>query len=271
MKHVIVVGAGNLAATLVKGWLSPAPGDMKLSILTRSNAYQARGWVADERALPSFDPEILTTADIIVLAVKPKDVPVALTAIGTYARPEALLLSCAAGVTLHALTEALPRRAVVRAMPNIAVAVHDGTVVVAEGSGLEHALWPTLKSFLASLGHVVVVPEAWVDPATAVSGSGPAYAYVLLQALLEAGSQMGLPRHLARDLAAHAVRGAAEVALAFSEQTFSELTGWVASPGGTTEAALAVLKRAEVEDTLRRAILAAGSQAERLGHTEAEA
>ncbi len=271
MQHVIVMGAGNLARALVKGWLDQTPLGMKLSILTRSNAYQERGWVVDDRAIPTYDPEILTTADIIVLAVKPKDVGAALTTVHTYAPAEALLLSCVAGVTLRTLTGALPQRSIVRSMPNIAVAVHDGTVVVADGNGLEHALWPILKSYLACLGHVAVVSEVWLDPATAVSGSGPAYAYVLLQALLEAGSQMGLPDSLARELAAHALRGAAELALAFPERTFSELTRWVASPGGTTEAALAVLKRTEVEDTLRRAIVAAGSQAARLGQTGPQA
>ena len=212
MIHLTMIGSGNLTKTFVLGWIPHLDRlHLNLSVLARSEKYRQRGWEAISIA-PGLNPEILKTANVIILAVKPKDMGSALQAIRTYASPESLVVSVLAGISVSTLTDELPGRAIIRTMPNVAVAVGQGTIVVAESAGLEHALWPWLKQALDFLGHIVIIDEALVDPATALSGSGPAYVYLLLQAISDAGQAMGIPAELARNLAIRTVRGAAEVA-----------------------------------------------------------
>jgi len=261
MIQLTMIGSGNLTKTFVLGWIPHLDRlHMNLSVLARSEKYRQRGWETIPIA-PGLNPEILKTANVIIVSVKPKDMGSALQAVRTYASPESLVVSVLAGISLSTLTEELPGRAIIRTMPNVAVAVGQGTIVVAESAGLEHALWPWLKQALDFLGHIVITDEALVDPATALSGSGPAYVYLLLQAISDAGQAMGIPAELARNLAIRTVRGAAEVALDNPEASFDDLISWVASPGGTTQAALDRLKELQVSQSLREAVLQAGAKA----------
>ncbi len=267
MTHLTMVGSGNLTKTFILGWtphLSTL--DLTLSVLARSHAYRDRGWGSD-LVTPSLSPDVLSDADVIVVSVKPKDRALALSQIQTYAPRQSLVVSVMAGISQASLRAELPGREIVRTMPNIGVAVGDGTLVVAEGPALNHPLWPWLQRALEVLGRVVLVPEALIDPATAVSGSGPAYIFLLVQAIANAGETMGIPSDRARELALYTVRGAAEVALAHPTTSFEDLIRWVASPGGTTEAALDRLRRLKVGESLQDAVLQAGAKAAGLSHT----
>ena len=264
MKHLVAIGAGNLTKSFMVGWTPYLePLNMKLSVLARSEAYRERGWPKDLIA-PTLDPEVLTDACVVLLAVKPKDRARALQQIHAYAPSHSLIVSVLAGIPISSLKAALPGYGIVRAMPNVAVATGLGTTVVVESEDLGHPAWPWMRQALEQLGRVVVIKEALIDAATAISGSGPAYVYLLLQALIDAAQAMGLPGPMARELAVHTVRGAAEVAGSHPEVSLSELTAWVASKGGTTEAALDLLRRTQVGENLQQAILQARTKAAEL-------
>lgn len=269
MTKLVIMGAGNMARTLIQGWEREAsPMGVAYHVLARSRRFEARGWEA-VRHQPTLDPEVLAGADAVLLTVKPADIGEALSILSEWAPPGILVASMAAGIALADLKRQLALAQVARLMPNIGVAVGSGVVAIAEPEP-DHAAWPALKAALGRLGALVVVPEPMIDAVTAVSGSGPAYAFVLLGALEEAAVAMGVPAPLARELAARTLTGAAALSLAERDRGFGELTAWVASPGGTTEAALAVLDRANVGANLREAIVAAGSKARTLGAAKKE-
>lgn len=270
MQKLVIMGAGNMARTIIQGWEREASSiGLEFQVLTRSRRFQDRGWEA-VRHQPTLDPEVLAGADAVLLTVKPADVGSALSTLSEWAAPDILVASMAAGIPVADLKRGLPGTQVVRLMPNVAVAVGSGVIAVAEPEAV-HPAWPALKAALGRLGGLVTVPEALVDPVTAISGSGPAYAFLLLSALEDAATAMGIPAPLARELAARTLEGAAALSLAEPGRGFGELTAWVASPGGTTEAALAVLEQGRVGANLREAIVAAGTKARALRGVKKEA
>jgi pyrroline-5-carboxylate reductase len=181
-------------------------------------------------------------ADIVVFAVKPQAMPAIVPLYAPLATPDCVFLSIAAGRTIAFLERLLgPAAAVVRAMPNMPAQVHRGITVAfanARVSARQRALAQTL---LAAVGTVEwIEDEALLDPVTAVSGSGPAYVFLLAECLAEAGVKAGLPLALAERLARETVAGAGAL-LDRSAEPAARLRAQVTSPGGTTAAALAVL------------------------------
>jgi pyrroline-5-carboxylate reductase len=261
MTHVVMIGAGNLTKTFALGWADHLFAlEMRLSVLTRSLQYQERGWIKG-LPTPTLEAAVLTDADVVILAVKPKDLDVAVAQVRAYAPKTCLVVSVLAGVSLETLATALPGYTVLRTMPNVAVAAGQGIVAVAQSPALAHPGWPWFFHALGQIGHVLTLPEVLMDAATAISGSGPAYVYLIMQALTEAGTAFGIADDVARDLAVRTVRGAAEVALAHPNESFDDLIRWVASPGGTTQAALEVLRRTRVAENLSDAIFEAQARA----------
>jgi pyrroline-5-carboxylate reductase len=200
-------------------------------------------------------------ADAAVVAVKPGDVAGACSALAGTKR----VLSIAAGVTIAALEGALGAgTAVVRAMPNTPALVGAGAAAIAGGSaaGEDDLVWA--ESVLGAVGEVVRVPEALLDAVTGLSGSGPAYVFLVAEALIDAGVLNGLPRDVSVKLATQTLLGAARL-LTESGDTPEALRAQVTSPGGTTAAGLHALESAGVRAAILDAVTAATNRSKELG------
>lgn len=207
---------------------------------------------------------LASEADIVILAVKPDIVAPVMEEIGPILRPEQTLISIAAGIPI-AYIEKYIRQAVpvVRVMPNTPCLVGEGASAYALGSnaGLRDAV--RVESVFASVGRTVRVKESLLDAVTGLSGSGPAYVYMIVEALADGGVKMGLPRETALLLAAQTVLGAARMVLAAGEHP-AQLKDRVTTPGGTTTAGLFVLEDRGVRAALIEAVSAATRRSQEL-------
>jgi pyrroline-5-carboxylate reductase len=194
--------------------------------------------------------------DVLIVAVKPKDVSGVLATIAPIVTPSQTVLSIAAGVPLETFEESLPGVAVIRAMPNTPAAVDMGMTAFTVGNDVDAAHRERAVLVLGSVGDTIELSEDLLDAVTAVSGTGPAYVFLLAESLIEAAIREGLPHHAAERLVHQTLRGSGEL-LAMSDKSAFRLRGEVTSPGGTTAAAMHVLEeggfRALVEDAVQAA------------------
>lgn len=256
MDTVLLVGCGKMGGAMRAGWLEAG----------RSVAVVEPGPSAPEGAVAGPDalPADLRPA-AVVLAVKPQEAARVLPAYARFAA-SAVFLSIMAGRTIAGMRALLGESAaVVRAMPNTPAAVRQGITVACPGPGVSQAQRALCTDLLAAIGEVAwVADEALMDPVTAVSGSGPAYVFLLAEAMEAAGIAAGLPAELARRLARRTVAGSGAL-IAASAQDAAELRRNVTSPGGTTAAALAVLMAEDgLASLLRRAVAEASRRSREL-------
>ena len=235
---VLLIGAGRLGGALLEGWAlagGVAPGRLMIRARTVTPAAQA---AADRGAMLDPPDEALARADIVVLAMKPLGLRAVADACAPLLSRDAIVVSLLVGVEQAAIAQAFDGRRVVRVMPTTAIAVGQGvaSLVSTDPDALAagHALFDPISTT------VDLPDEALMPAAAAVSGSGPAYLYAFVEALEAAALAHGLPDGIARTLAAATVAGSAAY-MARSAAAPAELRRQVASPGGTTEAALKVL------------------------------
>lgn len=258
---ILLVGLGKMGGAMLAGWRERglAPSVAVDPMLPPSPGPEVTV-VADAAAIPAgFRPAA------IVLAVKPQNAAETLPLYARYAG-DAVMLSIMAGRTLSGMRALLgDQAAIVRAMPNTPAAVRQGVTVACPGPGVTAAQRELCDSLLAAIGSVAwVEDEALIDPVTAVSGSGPAYVFLLAELMEQAGLEQGLPPALARQLARETVSGSGAL-LAASPEDAAQLRKNVTSPGGTTAAALAVLMdSAAMPAALSRAIAAATKRSREL-------
>jgi pyrroline-5-carboxylate reductase len=217
----------------------------------------------DVRVVPS-PAWAVPDADVVVVAVKPDDVVGALEAAAPVLADGALVLSIAAGVTLATLEAALPGRPVVRAMPNTPALVRAGAAAIAGGAEATDEHLRLAERVLGAVGVVVRVPEKHLDAVTGLSGSGPAYVFLIAEALIEAGVLAGLTWETSRTLVTQTLLGSARL-LDEGEEHPGLLRAAVTSPGGTTAAGLAVLEQHGVRAALLDAVRAAADRSRTLG------
>jgi pyrroline-5-carboxylate reductase len=225
--------------------------------------HELEGEFAGVRVAPAA-PWVVGDADIVIVAVKPADVHAVLEAARPALGDHTLVISIAAGVPLASLEVAAPGRPVVRAMPNTPALVREGVAAVAGGAHASEVDVETACRILGAVGTVVVVPEHQLDAVTGLSGSGPAYVFLVAEALIEAGVLNGLPRDVAAQLAHGTIRGAG-VMLTESGESAEALRAAVTSPGGTTAAGLHALEAAAVRAAVLDAVTAATSRSRELG------
>jgi pyrroline-5-carboxylate reductase len=203
-------------------------------------------------------------AEVLVLAVKPKDAVAALASCAEVLPDGALVLSIAAGVTIASLQEAVPGRPVVRAMPNTGALVGRSATAIAAGPHATELDLETCERVLGSVGVVVRVPEEHLDAVTGLSGSGPAYVFLLAEAMIEAGVLVGLPRDTSEQLVRQTILGSGTL-LTDTDTSPEALRAAVTSPGGTTAAGLAILETHGVRGAFLEAITAATRRSQELG------
>ena len=203
-------------------------------------------------------------ADVLLLCVKPGDALPALRALGD-ALAGKLVVSIAAGLSLARLEEAAgPKARVVRVMPNTPALIHQGAAAFATGGTATAEDAALVTKIFSAVGRVVQVKEALLDAVTGLSGSGPAYVYLVIEALADGGVLMGLPRDLALQLAAQTVAGAAGMVLQTGLHP-ATLKDQVTSPGGTTIAGIKALEDAAVRSAFLSAVRAATERSKQLG------
>jgi pyrroline-5-carboxylate reductase len=263
---VLLLGAGRMGLALLKGWLA---GKVSPIVIVEPNPSPELLRVARARRIPLHDS--LGAVDpagvaIVVIAIKPQILKSEAASLQPFARAGALLLSIAAGTSIRSLTQACGRTArIVRAMPNLPGAIGQGISALYAPKKIAAAERARAEVLLTALGETVwVAREELIDAVTAVSGSGPAYFFLLAEALAAAGRREGLPKALADRLARATLAGAGALTRADVRDP-AELRRDVTSPGGTTAAALAeFMKDDAFAELVARAVAAARRRSEEL-------
>jgi pyrroline-5-carboxylate reductase len=209
--------------------------------------------------------EVARAAEILVLSVKPQILQKVLREVGDQIRPGALVISIAAGVDTETIEEGLAESVrVVRAMPNVPATVGAGATAIAPGRRAGDADLDTARAIFDAVGITVSLDESLLDAVTGLSGSGPAYIFLILEALADAGVKVGLSRRDAQRLAAQTVMGSAKLLLDTDEHP-GRLKDMVTSPGGTAIAGLHTLEEGGLRTTLINAVETATKRARELG------
>jgi pyrroline-5-carboxylate reductase len=255
---IALIGAGKMGGALLEGWLRLGLDPRKLAVLEPEPLPHIAA-LASRGVQLNPDAATLRQADVVVIAIKPQAAAVALSPLTAQVSPSALIVSIMAGRTLHFLSTIFPRAgAMVRAMPNTPAAIGRG-ITVAVATKADQRQRQVAHRLLGATGAVEwVEDESLMDAVTALSGSGPAYVFLMAEALAQAGVAVGLPAKLAEQLARETIAGSGEL-LHQSRQDAAALRENVTSPGGTTAAALAVLMRPDGLVRLMRDAIAAAT------------
>ncbi|WP_297005708.1 pyrroline-5-carboxylate reductase [uncultured Corynebacterium sp.] len=274
MTRIAIIGGGNIGEALASGLVADTTGaaaDISASDVTVVDPHAPRlDHLHETYGLSTSDDatEAVTEADIVVIAVKPYAVAGVLEEISATLDAndaETVVVSVAAGVTLSSLEGALAAGVpVVRVMPNTPMLVGKGVSAVAGGRFARPEQVESVRSLLEAVGIAVTVGEKDMDAVTALSGSGPAYVFLVAEAMTEAGVQLGLTRPVASRLAAGTLEGAAAM-LVKGDSSASELRGNVTSPGGTTAAAVRALEENGLRGAFYRAMEACARRSAELG------
>jgi pyrroline-5-carboxylate reductase len=262
-KRIALVGTGVMGGAVLAGLVTEAGREVVVVDAAPGRAARA----AEEHGVAHADgvAEAARGADVVLIAVKPKDVAAVLADLAPVAGPGTLVVSVAAGLPCSFYEARLPAGVpVVRVMPNTPATIGRGTSAISAGTSASEAHLATVEALLRPTGLVVRVPEKEQDAVTAISGSGPAYVFYVIDALAEAGVVLGLGRDLATTLAVETVLGAAALVRESGEHP-AVLRERVSSPAGTTVAALRRLDAAAVRAAFVDAAVAARDRAVELG------
>jgi len=263
MATVAIFGAGVMGETLLSGLLRAGrPADDLVITERREDRAAELTEKYGVRVLDNADAAAL--ADTLVLVVKPQDMGGLLAEISAHVVQGNLVVSLAAGITTSYLESRLPEgRAVVRVMPNTPALVDQGMAAISAGAHCDASHLAEAQALLAATGQVVEVPEKLQDAVTAISGSGPAYIFYVVEAMIEAGVVLGMPRSTATQLVVQTLFGAATM-IKETGQHPTVLREQVTSPGGTTAAALRELDDHKVRAAFITAMEAAANRSREL-------
>lgn len=245
-KSGLAVYARQMASDINKGPLEKVQGERGFTIAPNNKA-------------------LLEKSPIVVIAVKPHQVRQALTEVHE-AINEQLFISIAAGITLSTLEEYIPQPAsIIRVIPNLPALVGKGVTLLASLPNTNKEDVENAKKIFSAVGEVVELPESLFNQGTAVSGSGPAYFFLVMEAMIRGAVRLGLPWDLARKLVVKTCEGAAATALARPRQHLSDLRDQVTSPGGTTAEGLLALEEGKINALFQEALKAAALRGRELG------
>lgn len=262
------IGPGNMAQALVRGLIDGAQLAPTQVTVAGPRAARLAEFGRQFGVHTTTDNVALArTANVLVLAVKPQILPKVLAEIRPARRPDALVISIAAGVTATSISDALGSARVVRAMPNTPALVGAGATALARGPGATDADAAIAHALFGAVGLVVELDESQMDAVTGLSGSGPAYIFLILEALADAGVKVGLARRNALRLAAQTLLGSAKLLLDTDGHP-GQLKDMVTSPGGTAIAGLHTLEAGGLRTTLINAVETATLRAKELGNNK---
>jgi pyrroline-5-carboxylate reductase len=265
--RIAFIGSGVMAEAMIKGLVGH--GLLPSENIIASGPRPERGAeLADRYGIQVTEDNIAAARgrDIVVLSVKPQFLGEVLTELGPQLiKPEALVLSIVAGATIGRIAEGLGHQAIVRVMPNTPAQVGMGMSVWTATPETKEAQRDQSRTMLAALGEeIYVAHEDYLDMATALSGTGPAYVFLVMEALIDAGVHMGFSRRVSEQLVMQTMRGSLEFARA-SKRHPVELRNMVTSPGGTSAEALYQLEKGGLRTVISKAVWAAYQKSRYLG------
>jgi pyrroline-5-carboxylate reductase len=260
------IGAGNMAEAMIKGLLQS--GLVEAEEIAASEPRRERvKELADKYGIyaTAHNEDAMRRSEIVVLSVKPQILLPVCDEVSPWVKPHGMVISIAAGVPIAVIESHLPPKArLVRAMPNTPALVGAGATALAAGTRATDDDMETARRVFDSIGKTVILDEGQLDAVTGLSGSGPAYVFLIIEALSDAGVKVGLSRYNALALAAQTVLGSAKLLLETGEHP-GRLKDMVTSPGGTAIAGLHTLEAGGLRTTLMDAVEAAARRSRELG------
>ena len=267
---IAILGAGSMGGAILSGLLSPSvqlAGPVRVTNRSASKASAISNASVESLATelnPDANIQAVTSADIVILAVKPAMIPELLTEIASHLSPGTLVVSVAAGVTTSRMEQLLPETvSVFRAMPNTPAHIGKGVTGLSAGSRTSKTQLEQVQTLFETVGKVVVIPEEQIDALSTISGSGPAYVYYFIEQFTKAAIDLGFNESTALLLVSETFLGASEL-LAMSGQSPTELRRQVTSPKGTTEKAIEQFEAANLKAVFDKATAAALARAKEL-------
>lgn len=265
------IGAGKMATALAKGFIQAGLAKPEQIIASDASPMSRSQFTKDTGASTvESNAEILQATNVVILSVKPAQAGAVLKEISSYFTAQHLLISIAAGVTLSTLQDGLPRGSrVIRVMPNTPALVGASASAFAAGENAIESDCELASKLFSAVGVATQVPESLLDAVTGLSGSGPAFVYLFIEALSDGGVAAGLPRDLATRLAAQTVLGGARMVLETAQHP-GALKDMVTSPGGTTIQGVLELEQGKLRGTVMSAVLAAARRSKELGQPKSK-
>lgn len=265
MHRVGFIGAGNMASAIIKGMLKAGlmqPSDIIVSDIDENKLALLKQLNID---ITDNNRDVIKSAPIIILAVKPNVYEAVLKQIRDIMRADIVLVSIAAGISIKYIKSFFDKDIkVIRVMPNTPALIGKGMSAIVIPSNIDATLAQQVKEIFASIGRVEFMDEKLMDAVTAISGSGPAYAFIFIEALADAGVKEGLPRDKAYVLAAQTLLGAASMVLETGEHP-GKLKDMVCSPAGTTIDAVYALERGGFRGTIMEAVKTCAEKSSHMG------
>jgi pyrroline-5-carboxylate reductase len=260
---LVLVGAGKMGGAMLEGWLALGLDPKSIVAIDPYAGPDMKALCETRGARLNPPPGSVAPPEVLVLAIKPQSLDAAAPEIASLVGPDTLVVSIMAGKTIANIVARLPAKAVARAMPNTPAAVGRGITGVAASAGVSARQKAMADALLRAIGRVEwVADEALIDAVTALSGSGPAYVFHLVECMAAAGVAAGLPEDVALRLARATVEGSGELLFRDAATSAAQLRVNVTSPGGTTAAALDVLMAPDgLAPLMARAIGAAKKRA----------
>jgi pyrroline-5-carboxylate reductase len=266
-----IVGAGTMGEAIIKGLLGKGlcGPDRLVASAPREERRTFLQYEYGVRAVKS-NAEAVADATTVILCMKPQTFSTVLPELREHFNERQVVVSIAAGVTLHTLEHGANHAAAIRSMPNTPCLVGEGMTVWVASPAVSEPQLDEARAIFGALGRQMQVSnESFLNMATSISGCGPAYLFLLMEALTDAGVQIGLPRYMADELVTQTVLGAARLAQETGRHP-ATLKNAVTSPGGTAAQALYHLEKGGLRSTLAEAVLAAFHRAQNLGKADAE-
>lgn len=261
MRNVVVVGVGAMGTALIAAAKSKNP-NLMVSVMDKDSTKVEAA--VNELGVVAADNDAILNAELIVIAVKPQDINSVLAELNPLLNEKQTVLSIAAGVSLAKLSQLITSAVSIRCMPNTPALIGRGFTTVSANSNTEGMHLARAIEFLSAAGKVMVIAEELQDSFTAIHGSGPAYVFLLIEALVNAAIEQGISESDATSAVIETVAGAAELILQTGESA-QDLRNRVTSPGGTTAAALNVFNEGGLSELVSKAVAAAKQRAAELG------
>lgn len=268
MEKILFIGAGSIAEALIHGWL-------KKEVVTSENLYVTNR--SNKERLTEIQEsyginilennEWILQMDLIILAMKPKDAKVALEQLRPFIRQDTAILSVLAGISISTIEMALGTRPIARAMPNTSATIGLSASGISFNDHVTAEQKQLYLKMLKAVGVVIEVEEEQLHAVTALSGSGPAYIYYLLEALERVGTEFGLSKEIVRSLMIQTIAGSAEMLKTVKEEP-EVLRRKVTSPGGTTEAGIQALENYQFTEAISACIKSAEAKSRELAKGE---
>ncbi|SOC05413.1 pyrroline-5-carboxylate reductase [Ureibacillus xyleni] len=268
MQKILFVGAGSMAEALIHGWVEEEVVPAHHLYVTNRSNIERLVYLQNQYGVNILtNNEDIYQMDLIILAMKPKDVKIAIDSIKPYIAPETAVLSVVAGIAIETIEEGLGSRPIARVMPNTSAAIGMSASGIAFNYQVTNVQKALYLQMLEAIGIVIEVDEDKLHAITALSGSGPAYLYYLLEAWESVGTEFGLSKEVVRKLMVQTIAGSAAMLQSVKEEP-DVLRRKVTSPGGTTEAGIRALESNHFNEAIYACIKSAEARSRELAKGE---